>query len=63
MSQGKGSKNNRIKDWDKYWNNHDSIFEFIRCDECGQVYKKKDKNKYMRLENRDWVCKGECNYN
>jgi len=59
----KGSKNNRIKDWDKYWDNHDSVFEFVSCFECGQVYKRKDKNKYLKLDAAgELVCK-KCNFN
>ena len=52
----------------KYLDGYDQINwddEFISCWECGQVYKKIDKDKYMREnESGDWVCGGkECNYN
>lgn len=63
----KGYKNNRIKDWVKYWEEHDSIFkkesEFVDCEECGQSYKKSEHLKYMKYEHGCWVCKGSCNYN
>lgn len=69
MSQGKGSKNNRVKNWFKYWDEHDYIFKknemitcFMTCEECGQCYKESDKNKYMKFEHGGWTCK-QCNYN
>lgn len=66
----KGSKNNRIKDWVKYREEHDSIFkkkdEFIICYCCGAKINKNNLEKHPEfyiLECQDKVCHINCDYN
>ena len=66
---GKGSKprpyNIRVfeENYDQInWGDSHKDMDFVVCFECGQPYKLENRDKHMKLENGDWVCK-YCNFN
>lgn len=63
---GKGDTPRPISNYKQFINNWDSINwdeNIIICDECGQSYKRVDRDKYMQFKDNDWACKGSCNFN
>lgn len=47
----------------KHWGDINWDEKLILCVDCGQSYKRVDRDKYMKQDKvGDWVCK-KCNYN
>ena len=59
MSNGKGDKNNRIKNWHKYWNNFDNIDFSIKntyCAGCKRLWEK-DEPQFEDFDSKLLFCK------